>query len=354
MKKFFLPFAAVAMALTITACGGQKTANANGRESVEMSGAGATFPLPFYTMSFDSYSEKSGDVVSYGGIGSGGGVRNLKDGIVDFAGSDAFLSDEEMKEMQPVVHIPTCMGAVVMAYNLPEVKSLNLSGDVIADIYLGKITKWNDARIVALNPDAQLPEKDIIPAFRSDGSGTTFVFTDYLTKVSEEWKNTLGSGKTVDFKVGLAAKGNPGVAGIIAQTPYSIGYMGSEYAFAMNIPVAKIQNAKGQFVSPSSKSITASLSGDIPDDLRCTITNADTDGAYPISCLTWILVYKEQNYANRSLEKAQATADLLRFVLNTDSQQLTEKIHYAPLPSYIIEKALAAISSMTYNNQPIN
>lgn len=353
MKKFFLPFAAVAMALTITACGGQKTVNANGRESVEMSGAGATFPLPFYTMSFDSYSEKSGDVVSYGGIGSGGGVRNLKDGIVDFAGSDAFLSDEEMKEMQPVVHIPTCMGAVVMAYNLPEVKSLNLSGDVIADIYLGKITKWNDARIVALNPDAQLPEKDIIPAFRSDGSGTTFVFTDYLTKVSEEWKNTLGSGKTVDFKVGLAAKGNPGVAGIIAQTPYSIGYMGSEYAFAQNIPSANVKNANGEMVTPSTESISAAAAGDMPQDTRCSITNSNAAGAYPISCFTWLIIYKEQNYADRSLDQAKATLALMNYMLSDSIQQTTSTVHYAPLPKKAIDLSLENLKTVTYNGENI-
>ena len=229
MKKFYLPLIAGAMALSFAACGGQKSAN--GRESVELTGAGATFPLPFYNMSFENYNATSGDKISYGGIGSGGGVRNLKDGIVDFAGSDAFLSDKEMAEMQPVVHIPTCMGAVVMAYNLPDVVKLNLSGDVIADIYAGKITDWNDARLQKLNPDVQLPAKKIILAYRSDGSGTTFIFTDYLSKVSENWKNTYGAGKTVDFPVGQAAKGNPGVAGIIAQTPYSLGYIGSEYAF---------------------------------------------------------------------------------------------------------------------------
>ena len=211
-------------------------------------------------MSFDSYGTTGNNKVSYGGIGSGGGVRNLKDGIVDFAGSDAFLSDKEMSEMKPVVHIPTCMGAVVLAYNLPEVTALNLSGDVIADIFAGKITKWNDERLQKLNPDTKLPEKDIIPAYRSDGSGTTFVFTDYLSKVSEDWKNNFGCGKTVDFKVGQAAKGNPGVAGIIRQTPYSIGYIGSEYAFAQKIPYASVMNVRGELVTPSTESISAACS----------------------------------------------------------------------------------------------
>lgn len=281
MKKNYLSLVAGIMALAVTACGGQKSST----ESVELTGAGATFPLPFYNMSFEGYSATHNNTVSYGGIGSGGGVRNLKDGIVDFAGSDAFLSDKEMSEMDPVVHIPTCMGAVVLAYNLPDVVKLNLSGDVIADIYAGKITDWNDARLQELNPDVKLPAKKIILAYRSDGSGTTFVFTDYLSKVSENWKNTYGSGKTVDFPVGQAAKGNPGVAGIIAQTPYSLGYIGSEYAFAQKIPYAAVKNQRGELITPSTESISAAA-GDIPQDTRCSITNADAAGAYPISCFT--------------------------------------------------------------------
>ena len=203
MRKVYLPIMAAFAALTLAACGGKQVANdGTGRETVEMSGAGATFPLPFYTMTFESYTEKVGDQVSYGGIGSGGGIRNLKDEIVDFAGTDAYLTDEEMKEMKSVVHVPTCMGAVVIAYNLPGVKGLNLSGEVIADIFCGKISKWDDPRLKELNPGAALPAKDIIQAYRSDGSGTTFIFTDYLSKVSESWKATYGSGKTVDFPVG--------------------------------------------------------------------------------------------------------------------------------------------------------
>ena len=354
MKKIYLPFVAGMMALAITACGGNKTANnENGRESVEMSGAGATFPLPFYTMTFESYSNESGDKVSYGGIGSGGGVRNLKDQIVDFAGSDAFLSDDEMKEMAPVVHIPTCMGAVVIAYNLPEVKQLNLSGDIIADIFAGKITKWDDARIKALNPEAALPSKALIPVYRSDGSGTTFVFTDYLTKVSENWKNNFGAGKTVDFPVGQAAKGNPGVAGIIAQTPYAIGYIGSEYAFAQNIPYANVQNVNGEMISPSTESISAAASGEMPQDTRCSITNSPAKGAYPISCFTWLIIYKEQHYAERSMAQAQATLDLMEYVLSDSIQKTTATVHYAPLPAKAVELSKQNLKTVTYDGKPI-
>ena len=334
--------------MAVCACGGQKSSG----ESVELTGAGATFPLPFYNMTFEGYSATHADRVSYGGIGSGGGVRNLKDGIVDFAGSDAFLSDKEMTEMPTVVHIPTCMGAVVLAYNLPDVVKLNLSGEVIADIYAGKITDWNDARLQELNPDVKLPAKKIILAFRSDGSGTTFVFTDYLSKVSENWKNTYGAGKTVDFPVGQAAKGNPGVAGIIAQTPYSLGYIGSEYAFAQKIPCASVINAQGEAVLPDTKSISAAA-GEIPQDTRCSITNADAPGAYPISCFTWLLIYKEQDYSSRSEAQAKATLELMKYILSDSIQQTTEAVHYAPLPKKAVELSLNNLKEVTYKGQPV-
>lgn len=348
MKKYYYPLVAGLMAMAVCACGGQKSSG----ESVELTGAGATFPLPFYNMTFEGYSATHADRVSYGGIGSGGGVRNLKDGIVDFAGSDAFLSDKEMTEMPAVVHIPTCMGAVVLAYNLPDVVKLNLSGEVIADIYAGKITDWNDARLQELNPDVKLPAKKIILAFRSDGSGTTFVFTDYLSKVSENWKNTYGAGKTVDFPVGQAAKGNPGVAGIIAQTPYSLGYIGSEYAFAQKIPCASVINAQGETVLPDTKSISAAA-GEIPQDTRCSITNADAPGAYPISCFTWLLIYKEQDYSSRSEAQAKATLELMKYILSDSIQQTTEAVHYAPLPKKAVELSLNNLKEVTYKGQPV-
>lgn len=353
MKKMYALIAGV-MAFALTACNGQKSANKDGnaRETVELTGAGATFPLPFYTMTFESLSSNGGDKVSYGGIGSGGGVRNLKDGIVDFAGSDAFLSDEEMQSMKPVVHIPTCMGAVVLAYNLPGVDSLNLSGEAIADIFAGKITNWNDEQLKKLNPTAKLPAEKIIPTFRSDGSGTTFVFTDYLTKVSENWKNNYGCGKSVNFPVGLAAKGNPGVAGVISNTAYSIGYIGSEYAFAQKIPYANVINKLGEVIKPSTESISAAA-GDIPQDTRCSITNAGSQGAYPISCFTWLLIYKEQNYSNRSLEQAKATVELMRHMLSNEVQQTTATVHYAPLPAKAIEQSLANLKTVTYDGKAI-
>ena len=279
MKKLNVFFLSAMLILALVSCKNTKKNAENGRDAVELSGAGATFPLPFYNVIFENFAEVNGDVVAYGGIGSGGGVRNLRDGIVDFAGSDAFLTEKEMNEMPPVIHVPTCMGAVVLAYNLPGVDNLNLSGDVVADIFAGKITRWNDARIKTLNEGVSLPDADIIPVFRSDGSGTTFVFTDYLSKVSENWKNTYGTGKSVNFPKGQAAKGNPGVAGVISQTANSIGYVGSEYAFAQRIPYATLMNANGELVKPTSESISASASGEIPADTRTSITNSSAKGA---------------------------------------------------------------------------
>ena len=347
MKKIFKSAMTMVAAITMVSCGGNAT---NGsREAQELSGAGATFPLPFYNVVFEKFAEVNGDVVAYGGIGSGGGVRNLRDKIVDFAGSDAFLSDKEMAEMAPVVHIPTCMGAVVLAYNLDGVKELKLSGEIIADIFAGNIKMWNDERLAALNPDVTLPAESIIPVFRSDGSGTTFVFTDYLTKVSPMWREKFGAGKSVNFPSGQAAKGNPGVAGVIKQTKNSIGYVGSEYAFAQKIPYARIQNARGEFVLPSSATISAAASGVIPADTRCSITNADAAGAYPISTFTWMIIYKEQNYSDRSKEQAVATLDLLKYILSDEAQHITSEVHYAPLPSKAKEISMTNLKTVTFD-----
>ena len=348
MKKIFKSVMTLGVALAMVACGGNATEN-DSREAQELSGAGATFPLPFYNVVFEQFSEVNGDAVAYGGIGSGGGVRNLRDKIVDFAGSDAFLSEKEMAEMPEVIHIPTCMGAVVVAYNLDGVNNINLSGDVIADIFAGNIKMWNDERLVALNPGVELPSEAIIPVFRSDGSGTTFVFTDYLTKVSPMWREKFGAGKSVNFPSGQAAKGNPGVAGVIKQTNNSIGYVGSEYAFAQKIPYAKIKNQRGEIVEPTAASISAAASGEIPADTRCSITNSDAAGAYPISTFTWMIIYKEQNYSDRSKEQAMATLDLVQYILSDEAQNITSEVHYAPLPEKAKELSLKNLKSVTFD-----
>ena len=352
MKKIFLSVISMVIALAVTSCGG--AANKDGaRKAQELSGAGATFPLPFYNVAFEQFAEVNGDAVAYGGIGSGGGVRNLRDKIVDFAGSDAFLTEKEMADMPAVIHVPTCMGAVVLAYNLEGVDNLNLSGELIANIFAGNITMWNDARIAALNPGAKLPAEAIIPAFRSDGSGTTFVFTDYLSKVSPMWKEKFGAGKSVNFPSGQAAKGNPGVAGVVKQTKNAIGYVGSEYAFAQKIPYARIMNQRGEIVEPTAASISAAASGEIPADTRCSITNSDAAGAYPISTFTWMIIYKEQNYSDRPKEQAVATLDLLQYILSDEAQKITSEVHYAPLPAKAKELSIANLKTVTYDGTVI-
>lgn len=347
MKKIFLSVMTLLLAVVVVSCG--SNAVNNGRKAQELSGAGATFPLPFYNVIFEEFAQKNGDAVAYGGIGSGGGVRNLRDKIVDFAASDAFLTDKEMSEMNAVIHVPTCMGAVVLAYNLDGVEELNLSGNVIAEIFAGNIKMWNDERLVALNPGVNLPAESIIPVFRSDGSGTTFVFTDYLTKVSPMWKEKYGAGKSVNFPSGQAAKGNPGVAGVIKQTKNSIGYVGSEYAFAQKIPYARIENQRGELVEPTAESISAAASGEIPADTRCSITNSDAEGAYPISTFTWMIIYKEQNYSDRTKEQAVATLDLLKYILSDEAQNITSVVHYAPLPAKAKELSMTNLELVTYN-----
>lgn len=342
----------IALAIALASCGNSQKKGDN--KAVSLAGAGATFPLPYYNLAFKTYQDSTGTSITYGGIGSGGGIRSLKDQIVDFAGTDAYLSDKEIAEMPAAtIHIPTCMGAVVMAYNLPEVKDLKLTGEIVADIFLGKIKKWDDARIKAVNPDSSIPSKDINAVYRSDGSGTTFIFSDYLSKVSQDWNNNVGTGKSLKWPVGIAAKGNPGVAGTISQTTGSIGYIGSEYAFALKIPVAQLQNQAGNFVTPNTESISAAASADIPADTRTMITNSPAPDAYPISCFTWIIIYKEQAYADRPINKAEGTVKLLGWMLGSQAQGLTTKVHYSPLPATAVENAKALLKTVTYNGAPV-
>ncbi len=322
-------------------------------EKVELAGAGATFPVPYYNVVFEAFKASTGNIVSYGGIGSGGGIRSISEGIVDFAGTDAYLSDERMSEIAEVIHIPTCLGAVVLSYNLAGVTELNLTGEIIADIYMGKITQWNDQRIQSVNANVTLPNKKITPVFRSDGSGTTAIFANYLTKVSPLWKDTLGEGTALNFTVGVGGKGNPGVAGTVAVTDGAIGYIGSEYAFSLGLSIAAIQNAAGEFILPNTASISAAAQGDIPADTRVMITNSSASGSYPISGFTWIVVYKEQAYANRSLNKAEATVQLLHFLLSDEAQALTETVHYAPLSKEVIALSKNNIKKLTFEGKPI-
>lgn len=335
------------VAFALTSC------SSSSKSSV--TGAGATFPLPFYNIAFKAYQDSTNTLVTYGGIGSGGGIRSLKDKIVDFAGTDAFLSEKELKAMPgEVLHIPTCLGAIVLAYNLPSVNNINLNGEIIADIFLGNITKWNDTRIAELNTGISLPDLKITPTYRSDGSGTTFVFSDFMSKVSPAWAEQLGTAKALKWPVGIAAKGNPGVAGTIKQTEGAIGYIGSEYGFSLKIPMAKIQNSSGNFVSPTSESISAAASIEMPEDMRVMITNSASPEAYPISCFTWLLIYKDQSTSDKtSLEQAKETVKLMKWMLGKDAQNITKIVHYSPLPQSVVTNSLKALEGVTFGGNKL-
>ena len=318
----------------------------------ELLGAGATFPYPLYSKMFDAYNKDKGVKINYQAIGSGGGIRQLINKTVDFGGTDAFMSDEKLKELDPIVHIPTCLGAVSVTYNLPGNPALKFSPDILADIFLGKIKKWNDPRIQEINSGVKLPDMDIVVVHRSDGSGTTFIFTDYLAKVSSDWKDKVGRGKSVNWPAGLGAKGNPGVAGLVKQLPGSIGYVELIYALQNGMPVGSIKNKKGSFVSPSLASTSLAAEVAIPDDTRVWLTDTDAQEGYPIAGFTWIIVFKEQNYNQRTVDKAKEVVKLLEWMTH-EGQKYVEPLNYAPLPKAAVEKAEVLIKSITYDGKPL-
>jgi len=306
-------------------------------DSLLINGAGATFPYPIYSKWFDVYQSIDPSVrFNYQSIGSGGGVKQISAMTVDFGASDGPMTSDEMKgaEGGQIFHIPMVAGAVVIAYNLPGVgKGLKLTPDAIADIFLGNIKMWNDPKLVQLNPDMALPATSIVAAHRSDGSGTTNIFTDYLSNVSAEWKSRVGVGKSVGWPVGLGGKGNEGVAGLVKQTPGAVGYVELAYADANNLPYAFVQNKSGNFIEPSLAATSAAIAGkmnDMPKDFRVSIVNADAPDAYPISGFTWILVYKNQKDA----VKGKALLGFLRWAIS-DGQKYASELGYAPLPDAI-------------------
>lgn len=322
-------------------------------QNVELLGAGASFPYPLYTKMFDVYYNTTGVKVNYQSIGSGGGQRQLLAKSIDFGGSDAFMTDEQLKSAPgEILHIPICLGAVVPTYNLPGNPELRFTPDILVDIYLGKIKKWNDPRIAKVNPSVKLPDQDIIVVHRSDGSGTTFIWVDYLSKVSQEWKEKVGVGTSVNWPVGIGGKGNEGVAGLVRQTPGSIGYVELIYAIQNNLPVGIVKNKKGNFIKPSLESVSMAANVSLPDDTRVTITDTDAEQGYPISGFTWILVYKEQNYDGRTEERAKVLAKLLWWMIH-EGQKYTKPLHYAPLSEGALKKAEKLVKSITYNGKPI-
>lgn len=323
---------------------------------VTLSGAGATFPYPFYSIVFRDYMRKHpGVTINYGAIGSGGGIRSLRDKSVNFAASDAFLNEKETASMgAEVVHIPTCMGGVVLSYTLSGVDSLRLTGELIADIFMGKITRWNDPRVAAENPNIRFPDLEITPVYRSDGSGTTFVFSEYLNKVSPEWNKEMGAGKALKWKAGLAAKGNPGVASIVQLTEGAIGYVGSEYALTLQMPSAIIKNKAGNYVKATLKTISAAAETDLPNDMKVTLTDMPHPNAYPISMMTWLLVYRDQGYSGHSRQEAEVLVNLLNYIIGPDGQQLAEQVNYVPLPLQAIQKTKRIIDQIHFEGEKIS
>lgn len=319
---------------------------------LKLNGAGATFPYVIYSKWFDVYHQKTGIEFNYQAIGSGGGIRQVTEGTVDFGASDAFLSEEQMKQIEkkqgtPIIHIPTVMGAVVLSYNLPKVgKGLKLTPEVLSDIFLGKITMWNDAKIKSINKGLNLPDEPILVAHRSDGSGTTNIFTGYLSKVSKEWASKVGSGTSVNWPVGLGGKGNDGVAGLIKQTEGSIGYVELAYAVQNNLPYASLQNKAGYFVEPSFDAVSAAAAGfikNMPADLRVNITNADGKKSYPISGFTWLLIYQHM----KDQKKVEALKNFLKWAVK-EGEKYAKDLYYAPLPKEVVKLDLKKIELIKY------
>jgi phosphate transport system substrate-binding protein len=314
-----------------------------------LTGAGSTFAAPIYQKWADMYATKTGVKVNYQGIGSGGGIKQLSDEIVDFGGSDGPMSDAQIAAAKggPILHFPTVLGGVSITYNLPEVKQpLKLTGSVIASVYMGKITRWNDAQIAALNPGVALPSTDIAVTHRSEGSGTTYIFTDFLSAVSPEWAKGPGKAQIVDWPVGLGGKGSDGVAGLVKQTPGAIGYVELNYAAHNALPSALIRNAAGEWVSPTLATVTAAASGAVAKlpantDYRISIVNAPGKGAYPISSFTWMLVYAHPKDA----AKSKMLTDFMRWGYE-NGESVAGSLDYAPLPASMIKRLIERLGEI--------
>ncbi len=321
--------------------------------ATSLTGAGATFPYPIYSKWFDMYRDKTGIEINYQSIGSGGGIQQIKAGTVDFGASDAALSDARLKEMpRRIVHFPTVAGAVVLAYNLPMVRQpLKLTPEVITGIYMGKVTAWNDKRIAAANPGVALPGAPILPVHRSDGSGTTNIFTTYCSAVDGAWKEMVGANTSVSWPAGIGGKGNEGVSGLVRQTQGAIGYVELAYAKQNKLPVAMVRNRSGAFVEPTLASTTAAAEGAAPmlaKDVRFPIVNSSAPAAYPICGLTFLLVYQDQKDA----AKAHALADFIDWAIH-DGQSVASTLDYAPLPEPVVKVNEASLKRLTISGKPL-
>ena len=334
--------------------GTDSTASKGSDDDNTLIGAGSSFDNPLFSKMFAEYNKANGLKVNYQSVGSGAGISQLTNKTVDFGASDAPMNGKQDSALSaPAIHIPVTAGAVVLSYNLPEVKdTLLLSPEVLADIFLGKITKWNDPKIATVNKTAKLPATTIVIAHRSDGSGTSNIFTTYLSKVSEEWNTKVGKGSSVNWPAGLGGKGNEGVAGLIKQTPGAIGYIELAYAIQNNMAYAKVQNKAGNYITPSIASVTAAANIQIPPDSKVSLTNTEAADGYPISGFSWVLVYKEQKYNSRSLERATKLLKLLSWAIH-DGQQFSGALNYAPLSPAAVTVGDNILKSATYDGKPI-
>jgi phosphate transport system substrate-binding protein len=345
MKRIFLM---VCLALLAFLLAGPGCVDEN-----KLLGAGATFPQPLYSKMFDAYYNQFKIKINYQGIGSGAGIEQLNKKTVDFGATDSFMTDEDLNNAAAeIIHVPIALGAVSVSYNLPSNPQIRLSRDILASIFLGTISQWDDEAIAVLNADIDLPALPITVVHRSDGSGTTAIFTEYLSKISPEWATTVGRGKEVNWPAGLGAKGNPGVAGQIKQIPGSIGYVELIYALENEMPIAEIQNKKGNYVMPSLESTKLSADVPVPDDTRVLLADTDSEQGYPITGLTWVIVYREQSYNGRSQDRAKNLVDLLWWMTH-EGQDYCEPLKYAPIPESVVEKAAKIIKSMTYEGVPL-
>jgi phosphate transport system substrate-binding protein len=320
-----------------------------------LTGAGATFPNPIYTKWFDAYNKKTGIQINYQSIGSGGGIRQFTEGTVDFGASDGPMNESQIQAVSAnVLHVPAVLGAVVVTYNLPSLgdAKLKFDGNLLVDIFMGRVTKWNDPKVAALNPGVKLPAIDLIVVHRSDGSGTTYVFTDYLNKFSREWKDKVGYATSVNWPVGLGGKGNEGVTQQVKQVGGALGYVELIYAISNKLPYGQIKNASGSFITPSLESVTAAAAGiKLPKDtdFRVSITNAPGADAYPISSFTWLLVRKD----NRDPAKAKLIKDFLAWMITPEAQKMAADLHYSPLPAPVIALIEARLPTLKAGGKAI-
>ncbi|MGZ3944844.1 MAG: phosphate ABC transporter substrate-binding protein PstS [Mucilaginibacter sp.] len=317
-------------------------------------GAGSTFVYPLFSKIFAEYDAAKGVKVNYQSIGSGGGILQLTNKTVDFGGSDAPLNEEQSKKIGvPVLHIPMASGAVVVSYNVPGVASgLKLSGKDLADIYLGKITNWNSPLIADANPGVKLPDLPIVVVHRSDGSGTSFIFTDFLTKVNPDWAAKVGKASAVNWPAGLGGKGNAGVEGLVKQTPGGIGYVELAYAIQNKMPYAAVQNKSGKYITPTLETTTLSSNVTLPADSKVSLTNTDNPKGYPITSFTWALIYQEQKYNDRTAARAKMLLQLLWYNIH-EGQKDCEPLNYAPLSKSAVKVAEKILKSATYGGKAI-